>query len=168
MLLNQKNQQTKKTNKKRSGKNMARFNLDDVQEQAYIDREGCYTLKIIKVAEDEDGNTLQMSANKSTPYHKYICRTQDGEQISVTQYITANSMWKYKAFLSACGIDVKGFVMDTDEFDPEILVGKKFVGEVKRCPAKINVETGVKEESKYFEVNKFYSIEEYERKTSRE
>lgn len=147
---------------------MAKFNLDDVQEQSYIDSEGYYTLKVVKVAEDEDGNTLQISANKNTEYHKYICQTREGEKISVTLYITANSMWKYKAFLTALGIDTKGFVMDTEEFDPETLIGKKFVGEVRRCPAKINVETGVKEESKYFEIVKFYSEAEYERKISRE
>lgn len=138
---------------------MAKFNLDDVKEQSYIEKEGNYTLKITGVATDTDGNTTQLSANKGTEFHKYICETKDGERIYVTQYITANSMWKYKAFLSACGINVKGFVMDTDEFDPETLVGKKFVGEVRRCPAKINVVTGEKEESKYYEVAKFMPVE---------
>lgn len=137
---------------------MAKFNLDDVKENSYIEKEGTYTLKIVKVAEDDDGCTTQMTAN-GNEFHKYICETKEGEKISVTLYLVDKAMWKYKAFLSACGIDTNGFVFDTDDFDPESLIGKKFKGEVRRCPAKINVETGAKEESKYFEVAKFYPIE---------
>lgn len=146
---------------------MAKFNLDNVQESSYIDKEGIYTLKIVKVAGDEDGCTTQTTAN-GNEFHKYICETRDGEKISLTLYLVDKAMWKYKAFLTALGIDTKGFVIDTEEFDPETLIGKKFVGEIRRCPAKINVETGVKEESKYFEIVKFYSEAEYERKNSRE
>lgn len=134
---------------------MAKFNLDDIKESKYIDEEGSYTLKIVKVAEDEHGNTTQTSANKNTEFHKYNCETKDGQKISVTLYITENSMWKYKAFLSACGINTTGFVMDTDEFDPTTLVGKRFVGEVRRCAPKLNIATNEYEPSKYFEVVKF-------------
>lgn len=134
---------------------MAKFNLDDVKEIKYIEQEGEHTLKIVKVAEDEFGNTTQVSANKNTEFHKYVCENREGEKINVTLYITENSMWKYKAFLSALGVNVKGFVMDTDKFDPETLVGKKFVGEVKRCAPKLNIATNEYEQSKYFEVVKF-------------
>ena len=82
-------------------------------------------------------------------------------------YETMSAEDKLKA-LEDYDFDTKGFVIDTEEFDPETLIGKKFVGEIRRCPAKINVETGVKEESKYFEIVKFYSEAEYERKNSRE
>lgn len=135
---------------------MAKFELDKVQESKYINEEGKYTLKIYGVAKDENGNTTQLSANKQTEFHKYLCNTKEGEEISVTLYCTANSMWKYKAFLSAVGVDVNGFVLDTETFDPETLIGKKFVGEVRRCPDKINIETGQPEPSKYFEVVKFF------------
>jgi hypothetical protein len=138
---------------------MAKFNLDDVKESKYIEQEGEHTLKIVKVAEDEFGNTTQVSANKNTEFHKYVCENREGEKINVTLYITENSMWKYKAFLSAIGVNVKGFVMDTDEFDPETLVGKKFVGEVKRCAPKLNIATNEYEQSKYFEVVKFMPVE---------
>ena len=138
---------------------MAKFNLDDVKESKYIEQEGEHTLKIVKVAEDEFGNTTQVSANKNTEFHKYVCENREGEKINVTLYITENSMWKYKAFLSALGVNVKGFVMDTDEFDPETLVGKKFVGDVKRCAPKLNIATNEYEQSKYFEVVKFMPAE---------
>lgn len=138
---------------------MARYNLDDIKENSYIEKEGTYTLKVTKVAKDDDGNVTQISANKNTEFHKYICENKDGEMISITLYITENSMWKYRAFLSACGVNVKGFVFDTDTFVPETLVGKKFVGEVRRCAPKMNIVTGEKEESKYFEVVKFTPVE---------
>lgn len=134
---------------------MAKFNLDDIQEQSYLETEGQHTLKIIKVAEDEDGNTTQVTAN-GNEFHKYVCETQNHEKIYVTLYILEKAMWKYKAFLSALGLDTKGLVFDSDTFDPESLVGKFFIGEVKRCPDKLNIETGLKEQSKYFEVVKFY------------
>lgn len=138
---------------------MAKFNLDDVKESKYIEQEGEHTLKIVKVAEDEFGNTTQVSANKNTEFHKYVCENREGEKINVTLYITENSMWKYKAFLNALGVNVKGFVMDTDVFDPDTLVGKKFVGEVKRCAPKLNIATNEYEQSKYFEVVKFMPAE---------
>lgn len=137
---------------------MAVFNLDEVQEQSYIDKEGTYTLKVVKVAEDEDGNTTQLTAN-GNEYHKYICETQEHERISLSLYLVAKAMWKYKAFLTACGVTTKGMVIDTDEFDPATLVGKKFVGEVRRCADVMDVETGEKVPSKYFEITKFYTVE---------
>lgn len=138
---------------------MAKFNLDDVKESKYIEQEGEHTLKIVKVAEDEFGNTTQVSANKNTEFHKYVCENKEGEKINVTLYITENSMWKYKAFLSALGVNVKGFVMDTEVFDPETLVGKKFIGSVSRCAPKLNIATNEYEQSKYFEVVKFMPVE---------
>jgi hypothetical protein len=138
---------------------MAVYNFDDIQESKYIGTEGSYTLKIIKVAEDEFGNTTQVSANKNTEFHKYVCENQEHEKINVTLYITSNSMWKYRDFMKACGVDTKGFVMDTDKFDPETMVGKKFVGEVKRCAPKLNIATNEYEPSKYFEVVKFLPVQ---------
>lgn len=139
---------------------MAKYNFDDIKEVEYINEEGEYTLKIDKVAKDDDGNVTQISANKNTEFHKYICKNKEGALISVTLYITDNSMWKYRDFLKACGVATKGFVFDSDTFDPTTLVGKKFIGSVKRCAPKLNIVTNQYEESKYFEVVKFMPIEE--------
>lgn len=132
------------------------FNWDDVQETEYINQEGTYTLKIVDIAKDDDGNITQTSAN-GTSFHRYICETQDHERISVSFYMTEKSMWKYKLFVKACGVGVTG-VVNLLEL-PKQLLGKKFVGEVKKPAPKQNVVTGEMEESKYFEIVKFSPIE---------
>lgn len=132
------------------------FNWDDVQETSYINQEGTYTLKIIDAAKDDEGNVTQTSAN-GKPFHRYICETQDHEKISVSLYLIENAMWKYKAFVKACGLEAKGGVDLTTL--PFKLIGRKFIGEVKKQPARQNVVTGVVEESKYYEVVKFLPIE---------
>lgn len=134
------------------------YNFDDYNEIAYIEKEGNYTLKIIGVAKDSNGDVTQMTAN-GNEFHKYVCENQEHERINVTLYIIEKAMWKYKAFLTALGIDTKGFQFDTETFDPESLVGKKFVGEVRRQADKMNVETGQLEPSKYYEVAKFYTVD---------
>lgn len=132
-------------------------NWDDIQETEYINEEGEYTLKIIEVAKDEDGNETQMSTN-GKEFHKYICENKEHQRINISLYIIDKAMWKYKAFVSACGLPTTGSV---DVYSlPKMLVGKKFIGVVKRQPDRINVETGMPEQSKYFEVTKFYKVEE--------
>ena len=126
------------------------FNLDDVKESSYINKEGKYTLTI------KNFTTGESQANR-TEYHKYECESADGEKISVTLYLVENAMWKYKAFIKACGLPGTGIVnLDTL---PNTLVGKKFVGEIKKQADKIDIVTGNKVESKYYEVAKFYPVE---------
>lgn len=132
------------------------YNWDDIQETEYINEEGKYTLKIVDIAKDEDGNITQETAN-GKEFHKYICETKDKERINVTLYLVEKALWKYKSFVKALGLEAKGNV-NFDEL-PKSLVGRKFIGEVKRCAPKMNVETGEMEESKYFEVTKYYPIE---------
>ena len=131
-------------------------NWDDIVESSYISEEGKYTLKIVEVVKDENGNTTLTSAN-GKEYHKYVCQTKEGEKISVSLYLVDNALWKYKAFVKACGLPTTGMV----DFNmlPQMLLGRKFIGEVKRQPDKINVETGLPEQSKYFDVAKFYTVE---------
>lgn len=124
-------------------------NWDDFKEDTYIDKEGNYTLKIMSYTEGSSANGKE--------FHKYNCETIDGEKISLTLYLIENAMWKYKAFVNACGLEAKGAVNLVEL--PKTLVGRKFVGEVKRQPAKMNVATGLVEESKYFEVAKFHKVE---------
>ena len=131
-------------------------NWDDIVESSYINEEGKYTLKIVEVVKDENGNATLTSAN-GKEYHKYVCQTKEGEKISVSLYLVDNALWKYKAFVKACGLPTTGMV----DFNtlPQMLLGRKFIGEVKRQPDKINVETGLPEQSKYFDVAKFYPVE---------
>jgi hypothetical protein len=125
------------------------FNLDDVKESSYIDSEGKYTLTITSYKADVSQNGKE--------YHKYECVSEDGGKINLTLYLVENAMWKYKAFMRACGLPGTG-VVNLDTL-PSTLVGKKFIGEVKKQPDRIDIVTGDKVESKYFEVSKFYAIE---------
>ena len=125
------------------------YNLDDVKESSYIDKTGKYTLSI-------KGYKADVSQN-GKEFHKYECESEDGGKISVTLYLIDNAMWKYKAFMKACGLPGTG-VVNLDTL-PQTLVGKKFVGEVQRQPDRIDIMTGNKVESKYFEVAKFYPVE---------
>ena len=124
------------------------FNWDDIQEKAYIEEEGRYTLKIMSFE-----NKTTASGNEC---HNYTCQTKDGEQINVSLYLTEKSMWKYKNFVKACGLLTEGPVNLTEL--PKQLIGKKFEGEVKRQADKLNVETGEYEKSKYFEVVKYFRV----------
>lgn len=126
------------------------FNWDDVQETSYINEEGKYTLKVMKFENKTTAN--------GNDCHSFICQTKDGDQITVNLYLVEKAMWKYKNFVKACGVTASG-VANLDEL-PKTLVGKKFIGEVKRQPDRLNIETGEKEPSKYFEVAKFFPIED--------
>lgn len=132
------------------------FNWDDISETQYIGEEGEYTLKVIDVCKDENGDVTQQTANGSE-FHKYVCETKDKERINVTFYLTEKALWKYKNFVKAVGLKTEGNV-DLNAL-PNAVVGRKFVGLVKRCAPKMNVETGVMEESKYFEVTKYFPVE---------
>lgn len=129
--------------------NKQNFNLDDIKELSYIDKSGRYTLTIKNHEEGESQN--------NTEYHKYTCENEDGAQITVTLYLVEKAMWKYKNFIKACGLAGTGTVnLDTL---PQTLVGKKFIGEVQKQPDRVDIVTGEKVESKYYEVAKFYPIE---------
>jgi hypothetical protein len=125
------------------------YNWDDIQETQYINEEGEYTLKIMSHEEKETAN--------GNDCHVYTCQTKDGEVIKVSLYLSEKALWKYKAFVKACGLPTTGSV-NFNEL-PKSLVGRKFIGSVKRQPPKTNVATGELEESKYFEVAKFYPVE---------
>lgn len=130
---------------------MENFNWDDIQENSYINEEGTYTLTVEKY---EDGT----SANGNT-FHKYTCKSEDGELITLSLYIVDKAMWKYKNFITACtGTKPSGEV--NINALPSLVVGKRFIAEVKRCADKMNVETGVMEPSKYFEIVKFHPLGE--------
>lgn len=126
------------------------FNLDEVKESSYINKEGKYTLTVKTFTSGE-------SQANHTEYHKFECESADGEKISVTLYLVENAMWKYKAFVKACGLPGTGVVnLDTVS---NSLVGRKFIGEVKKQPDRVDIVTGEKTESKYFEVAKFFPVE---------
>lgn len=131
-------------------------NWDNIKETEYISQEGKYTLKVKEILKDESGNITQTSAN-GKEFHKYLCETKDGEQITLSLYLVDNALWKYKAFVKACGLPTTG-VVNFDEL-PKSLVGRKFVGEVKRQPDKLDITTGEKVQSKYFNIEKFYPYE---------
>jgi len=128
------------------------INWDDVKESSFIDQEGTYTLKIKSFEEKETAN--------GNACHVYECVTRDGEKIKLSLYLAEKALWKYKAFLKACGLNPTG-VVDSSTLG-NALVGKKFIGEVKRQAPRPNIETGELEESKYFEVAKFYPLPERE------
>lgn len=126
------------------------FNWDDVQETSYINEEGKYTLKVMSFENKTTAN--------GNDCHSYVCQTKDGEQITLNLYLVEKAMWKYKNFVKACLRTASG-VTNLDEL-PKAIVGKKFIGEVKRQPDRLNIETGLMEPSKYFEVAKFYPTED--------
>ncbi len=132
-------------------------NWDDIQETQYIGSEGRYTLKVMEALKGQDGNYRQTTAN-GKEFHKYLCATKEGEQINVTLWLTDSAMWRYKRFASACGVKTEG-AFDLDSL-PSTLVGRKFVAEVKKQPAKEDIVTGEIKESKYYEVATFHKIEE--------
>lgn len=135
---------------------MAQFNLDDVKEQSYINEAGRYTLKIVDVAKDQDGCITQLTSG-GKEFHKFVCEDRDGNRINNSLYLSDKSIWRYKKFLIALGIDTTGMVIDTEKFDPRTLIGKKFEADVVRCQPKLN-ENGEYEESKYFEIDNFYPV----------
>lgn len=124
-------------------------NWDDIVETSYIDEEGRYTLKIVSFDKKTTAN--------GNDCHVFTCQNKEGAQINVNLYLVDKALWKYKAFVKALGLPTNGNV-DLDDL-PKTLIGRKFIGEVKRQPDKINVETGLPEPSKYFEVAKFYPVE---------
>ena len=125
-------------------------NWDEIAESSYIDSEGTYTLKITKHETKDTANNNVCDV--------FTCQTKEGAQINVNMYRTEKSMWKYKKFFQALQIPLSGS-SDLDAI-VKLLVGKKFVADVKRCPDKLNIVTGQPEPSKYFEVVKFYPIED--------
>lgn len=122
-------------------------NWNDIEETSYIDAEGKYTLKVTKheTKETANGNICDV----------FTCQTKEGGMINVNMYRTEKSLWKYKKFLQALQVPL---LNDLDEVVKNV-VGKKFLADVKRCPDKLNIETGLPEPSKYFEVVKFYPVE---------
>lgn len=129
---------------------MARIvNWDDITESSFINEEGKYTLKIMEHKRTTTANNNECDV--------FACQTKDGEKINVSLYLVDKALWKYKKFMKACGLDPKT-CNDLDEI-PKLLVGKKFEGLVKRQPDKLNIETGLPEKSKYFEVAEFYPLE---------
>jgi hypothetical protein len=128
---------------------------DDIVETKYINQEGTFTLKIVEVVKDENGNVTQETAN-GKEFHKYICETIDKERINATFYLTKSAMWKYREFVCAVNGGVKPAGDINYDTLPLSLLDKKFVGEVTRCADKLNVATGEYEKSKYFEISKFY------------
>lgn len=135
---------------------MAQFNLDEVKEQSYISEAGRYTLKIVDIAKDQDGCITQETAT-GTPFHKYVCEDINKNRINVSLYMSEKAIWRYKKFLIALGVNTTGLVIDTENFDPRQYIGKKFEADVVRCQPKLN-ENGVYEESKFFEIDNFYTI----------
>lgn len=125
-------------------------NWDDISENSYINEAGKYTLKVMSFEN-------KVTAN-GTECHVFTCETKDKASIKVNLYVVEKALWKYKAFVKACGIDPKGS-SDLATL-AQSLIGRKFVGEVTRQRDQINVETGLMEQSKYFEVSKFYKLED--------
>jgi hypothetical protein len=125
------------------------YNLDEIKDSNYINKEGKYTLTIKTFTKGE-------SQANHTEYHKFECESADGEKITVTLYLVENAMWKYKAFVKACGLPGTG-VVNLENMSAS-LVGKQFVGDVVKQKDRIDVVTGSKIESKYYEVSKFYPV----------
>ena len=130
---------------------MKNFNWDEIEtkDNKYIDEAGKYVLKVV-----DFNASVTPNGNEC---HNYTCENREGQQIRVDLYLVDKAMWKYKAFASVCGIETKGNV-DLDEL-PKQIIGKKFLAEVDRKPDRINIETGMTEQSKYFEVKRFYPVE---------
>lgn len=136
---------------------MRTINWDDVQEEIYITEEGNYTFKIIELLEDVMGNTIQVNPN-GKEYHEYKCRTKDGATIKIKMYLSDKALFMYKKLLRACGIDAKGD-MELDNI-PNLVLGKKFIGIVKRNPDTIDVATGQSVPSKFFNISDFLPVQE--------
>lgn len=125
-------------------------NWDDYAENEYINQEGRYLLKIIGFEEKTTANDKVC--------HVFSCENIDHEKINVNLYLVDKAMWKYKMFVKACGVEAKG-QFDTQEF-PKTLIGKKFIGEVRRQPDRTDIVTGDVIPGKYMEVKNFYPRED--------
>ena len=136
---------------------MRTINWDEVQEQNYITQEGDYTFKIVELLEGAMGNTVQVNTN-GKEYHEYQCQTKDGATMKMKLYLSTKALFKYKKLLSVCGIDAKG---DMEiEHIPSLLIGKKFIGVVKRNADTIDVATGLPVQGKYLNITDFKPVVE--------
>lgn len=88
---------------------------------SFINKAGRYTLEVEKF---ETGK----SAKKGTEFHRFFCKSEDGESIRFELYIVPAAMWRYKSFLKALGASTDN-AYNIDEL-PNKLIGKKFVGVV--------------------------------------
>ena len=121
------------------------LNLDEIKTSNYIETEGTYKLKIEKVefSTTDNGNNC----------HNFDCVNEDGLHIGVSFYFTDKALWRYKKFIQALGLAATGTV-DEKQLSNS-LVGKEFIGIVRRKKPRQNIVTGEYEESKYFEVVDF-------------
>ena len=121
------------------------LSLDEIKTSNYIETEGTYKLKIEKVefSTTDNGNDC----------HNFDCVNEDGLHIGVSFYFTEKALWRYKKFIQALGLAATGTV-DEKQLSNS-LVGKEFIGIVRRKKPRQNIVTGEYEESKYFEVVDF-------------
>lgn len=117
-----------------------------VKETSFIDKEGVYTFTIKKYEPKINSN--------EKPYDRYFIESVDGEAMMVDFYIQENALFRYKAFLSALGVDVSIKSIDLNTL-PQTLIGKIFIGTVKRRAPQLDLLTGDMVESKYFDIVKF-------------
>ena len=120
-------------------------NFDEIGLSSYIDEAGEYNLKIMSY---ETGTT-----QNGTGYHRYSCEDKNKKKIKVTLYLSEKSLFRYKLFLKALGLDPKGEI-DIDAI-PEKVIGKIFKCYIDKREPKLNILTNEMEESKYYEVIKF-------------
>lgn len=120
------------------------FNLDNIQETNFINEEGDHTLKITNFETKQVNEKL---------VHSFTCINRDKQSVKLDLFITEKAMFRYKQLLKALGHDAKGTI-DVSEVSPK-LVGKYFIGTLKRKAPKYNAATNTEEPSKYFDIVDF-------------
>lgn len=126
------------------------INWDDVSETEYINEEGKYTLKVVSFEEKE------LQSGKVC--HVYTCENKEKQKINVNLYLVEKAMFRYKQFVKALGLDAKGSVnLDTL---PNTLIGRKFIGDIKKQPDRVDAVSGEIVPGKYMEVRNFLPVED--------
>lgn len=128
-------------------------NFDDVKESKYISTEGKYTVKVVKYE--------RTVSNAGNDMDVYDLETKDKESIKLRLSLNEKAMFRYKMFIKAIrGLSSSNSVgaVDLDSFPREAL-GKKVVIDVVRAKDTINIETGLKEPSKFMEIRGISAVD---------
>lgn len=118
-------------------------NWEDIKESSFLQQEGSFTFTVKSV----DASQLSYEGN---PKHVYTCETEDGASINLQLSLSDKALWKYKQFANACGLDTSQGQVDFDAL-PNVLLGKKFVGVVKKSEPQKTI-TGEVSDKVYYNI----------------
>jgi len=150
---------------------MARYNFAEVEDQKEFEvlPAGKYHLRISDLTEREAGENAKNPGARILRWEFEVAEDGEYESRKVwdNQALTAGSLWKPKALLSAIGVDTdsidyddedKEFYQGDNVIDMTEFVGEDVVGSIGIRPANKDKNTG-KDYPKQNRVNSFYAYE---------